>query len=40
VVTEPVSPWVAVFGIMCITTAVIVFACYRVRRLEISYTTD
>ncbi len=40
VVTEPVATWAAVLGILCLTTAVIVFACFRVRRLEISYTTD
>ncbi len=40
VVTEPVPHWLAVLGIVVLATAVLVFACYRVRRLEISYTTD
>ncbi len=40
VVTEPVPAWAASFGIIILTAAVLVFACYRSRRLEISYTTD
>ena len=40
VVAEPVPAWVAVLGVMCVTAMVLVFACYRVRSLEISYTTD
>lgn len=40
VVTEPVSAWVAVSGVMCVTLLVLILACYRVRTLEISYTTD
>jgi ABC-type transport system involved in multi-copper enzyme maturation permease subunit len=40
VVTEPVAAWAAVLGILSLTAAILVFACYRVRRLEISYTTD
>ncbi len=40
VVTEPVPHWLAALGIVVLAAAVLVFACYRVRRLEISYTTD
>ncbi len=40
VVTTPVPSWIAVLGIFVITGLVLVYACHRVRRLEISYTTD
>jgi len=40
VVAEPVKPVVAVMGVVVLTIAVLAFACYRVRRLEVSYTTD
>ena len=40
VVTEPVPAWVATVGVIGVTLAVLIFACYRVRSLEISYTTD
>ncbi len=40
VVAEPVPAWLAVSGVFCVTVLVLVYACFRVRRLEISYTTD
>ncbi len=40
VVTEPVPAWLATLGIVCLSAAVLVYACFRVRKLEISYTTD
>ncbi len=40
VVAEPVPAWAASLGVIALTTAVLMFACYRVRRLEISYTTE
>ncbi len=40
VVTEPVPAWLASFGVICVAAVVLVFACYRSRRLQISYTTD
>ncbi len=40
VVAEPVPAWMAVGGVICVTGLVLVYACFRVRRLEISYTTD
>lgn len=40
VVTEPVPGIAAVLGLLAFTTAVIVFSCYRIRRTEITYTTD
>lgn len=38
--TEPVSAWVAVLGLLALITLVLVFSCYRIRRLEIRYTTE
>lgn len=40
VVTEPVPAWVAVAGVLAVTALVLVFACYRVRTIEINYTAD
>jgi ABC-type transport system involved in multi-copper enzyme maturation permease subunit len=40
VVTEPVSAVWSVAGLLCFTAAVLVFSCYRIRRVEITYTTD
>ena len=40
VVTEPVPAWAAAAGVICVAAVVLVFACYRSRGLEISYTTD
>lgn len=38
--TEPVSAWVAVLGLVALIILVLVYSCYRMRRLEIRYTTD
>jgi ABC-type transport system involved in multi-copper enzyme maturation permease subunit len=40
VVAEPVSPWIAVPGLLCLSTAILLFACWRIRRTEISYLAD
>jgi len=40
VVAEPVPAWAASLGVLALTAGVLVLACYRVRKLEISYTTD
>ncbi len=40
VVAEPVSPWIAVPGLLCLSAAILVFACVRIRRTEISYLAD
>lgn len=40
VVTEPVSAWIAVPGLVLLSTAILVFACVRIRRTEISYLAD
>jgi ABC-type transport system involved in multi-copper enzyme maturation permease subunit len=38
--TEPVSAWAAALGLLLLIIAVLFYACYRVRTLEIRYTTD
>jgi len=38
--TEPVSAWVAVLGLLVLIALVLVYTCYRMRRLEIRYMTD
>ena len=40
VIAEPVSPWLAVPGLLFLAALVLVFACLRVRRMEISYLAD
>lgn len=40
VVAEPVPAWLAVSGLLAFASLVVVFACWRMRRLEISYSTD
>jgi ABC-type transport system involved in multi-copper enzyme maturation permease subunit len=37
---EPVSAWVAVLGLLALIVVVLTYTCYRMRRLEIRYTTD
>ncbi|MGC1417664.1 MAG: ABC transporter permease, partial [Candidatus Acidiferrum sp.] len=34
VVAEPVSPFVAVFGLLCLTIAILVLACFLIHRIE------
>jgi ABC-type transport system involved in multi-copper enzyme maturation permease subunit len=38
--TEPVSAWLAVVGLLALIVLVLTYTCYRMRRLEIRYTTD
>ena len=38
--TEPVAPWIATVGVLMVTAVVVTLSCYRMRRLEIRYTTD
>ncbi len=38
--TEPVSAWVAVLGLVALIVVVLTYTCYRMRRLEIRYTTE
>lgn len=38
--TEPVSAWAAVLGLLALIAAVLYYSCYRIRTLEIRYTTE
>lgn len=40
VIAEPVSPWLAIPGLLCLSIAILVFACMRIRRTEVSYLAD
>jgi len=40
VVTEPVRPWAAAVGVLVLTAVVVAISCYRMRKLEIRYTTE
>ncbi len=40
VVAEPVPAWIAVPGLLVLCAAILVFACARIRRTEISYLAD
>lgn len=38
--TDPVAPWAAITGVLLLTAGVVALSCYRMRTLEISYTTE
>ena len=38
--TEPVSGWSATLGLLVLIALVLLYSCYRIRRLEIRYTTE
>ncbi|SFS12348.1 hypothetical protein SAMN05421771_2106 [Granulicella pectinivorans] len=38
--TEPVAGWVATLGLLFLIAAVLLYSCYRMRTLEIRYTTE
>jgi ABC-type transport system involved in multi-copper enzyme maturation permease subunit len=40
IVAEPVSPFIAVFGLLCLTAAILVLSCFLIHRLEITYTAE
>jgi ABC-type transport system involved in multi-copper enzyme maturation permease subunit len=40
VVAQPVATWVAVLGLTILALAVLTFACFRIRTLEVNYGTD
>jgi ABC-type transport system involved in multi-copper enzyme maturation permease subunit len=40
ILAEPVSPFVAVFGLLCLTVAILVLSCFLIHRLEITYTAE
>lgn len=40
VVAEPVSTFVAVLGLFCLTIAILVLSCFLIHRIEITYTAE
>jgi ABC-type transport system involved in multi-copper enzyme maturation permease subunit len=40
VVAEPTPAWLAVSGLFAFTGLVVTFACWRMRRIEVSYSSD
>ncbi|HEV3316307.1 MAG TPA: ABC transporter permease [Candidatus Angelobacter sp.] len=40
VTSEPVPPWLAVPGLLCLCAGILVFACLRIHKMEISYLAD
>ncbi len=40
VVAEPVAPYVAIFGLLCLTVAILVLSCFLIHRLEVTYTAE
>lgn len=40
VVAEPVSTFVAIFGLLCLTIAILVLSCFLIHRIEITYTAE
>jgi ABC-type transport system involved in multi-copper enzyme maturation permease subunit len=40
IVAESVSPFIAVFGLLCLTIAILVLSCFLIHRLEITYTAE
>jgi len=40
VVAEPVAPFIAVFGLLCLTVAILVLSCFLIHRLEVTYTAE
>jgi ABC-type transport system involved in multi-copper enzyme maturation permease subunit len=40
VTTEPVPGWIAVLGLLALIAVVLTYSCYRIRTLEIRYTTE
>jgi ABC-type transport system involved in multi-copper enzyme maturation permease subunit len=38
--TEPVAGWIATLGLLLLIAAVLLYSCYRIRTLEIRYTTE
>jgi hypothetical protein len=38
--TEPVSGWIAILGLLVLIAVVLLYSCYRIRTLEIRYTTE
>jgi ABC-type transport system involved in multi-copper enzyme maturation permease subunit len=40
IVAEPVSPLIAVLGLLCLTIAILTLSCFLIHRMEITYTTE
>jgi len=40
IVAEPVSPFIAIFGLLCLTVAILVMSCFLIHRLEVTYTAE
>jgi ABC-type transport system involved in multi-copper enzyme maturation permease subunit len=40
VVAEPIAPWLAVSGLLAFSAAVVAFASWRMRSVEVAYTSD
>jgi ABC-type transport system involved in multi-copper enzyme maturation permease subunit len=40
VVAEPVSPFMAVVGLLCLTIAILILSCFLIHRMEITYTAE
>jgi len=40
IVAEPTPAWLAVWGLIAFAVLVLAYACWRIRRFEISYSTD
>ncbi len=40
IVAEPVAPLIAVFGLLCLTVAILVMSCFLIHRLEVTYTAE
>jgi ABC-type transport system involved in multi-copper enzyme maturation permease subunit len=38
--TEPIPGWAAALGLLALIAVVLTYSCYRIRRLEIRYTTE
>jgi hypothetical protein len=37
---DPISAYIAVFGLLCVSAAILAACATRVQRLEINYTTE
>lgn len=40
IVAEPVSPLIAVLGLLCLTIAILALSCFLIHRMEITYTAE
>jgi ABC-type transport system involved in multi-copper enzyme maturation permease subunit len=40
IVAEPVSPFIAILGLLSLTVAILVISCFLIHRLEVSYTAE